>query len=327
VKKIILLLVIISLCCAPVCAFAGCDFTDDGKLSVVVTVFSEYDWVMNVLGDRADDVNVTMLLDSNIDLHSYNMTAKDKVTILQSDVFIYVGGESEERWVPGVLREVTNDKMKTLCLLDILGDDAKEEEIVEGMQAEEEEKEEEEGEPEYDEHVWLSLRNAELFVRKIADALSEVDPDYSATYAANAASYIASLQALDSEYQAMRDAASRDFILVADRFPFRYLVEDYDIGYAAAFLGCAADSEVTPETRKKLIDIVNERDIRVILILESSERKPDDARAIKDGSNRKDQQILVLDSLQSANVKEYKEGRTYLAVMESNLEVLRKALQ
>ncbi|MBQ9370130.1 MAG: zinc ABC transporter substrate-binding protein [Clostridia bacterium] len=324
-KKFIVLLVIIAMLAAPVCAFAGCDASDDGKLSVVVTVFSEYDWVMNVLGERANDVNVTMLLDSNIDLHSYNMTTEDKVRILESDVFIYVGGESDERWVPGVLKDVRNDSFKSLCLLDILGDAAKEEEIVDGMQVEEEEEEEEEGEPEYDEHVWLSLRNAELFVRKIADTLAEVDPDHKDTYDANATAYIASLQALDGRYLAMRSASARDFILVADRFPFRYLAEDYEIGYAAAFLGCAADSEVTPETRKNLIDIANDRDIRVLLILESS--NGNDARAIKDGTNRKDQEILVLDSLQSANAKEYKEGRTYLAVMEENLEVLRKALE
>jgi len=324
-KKFILLLVIIAIFCTPLCAFAGCDVADDGKLSVVVTVFSEYDWVMNVLGERAQDVNVKLLLDSNIDLHSYNLTTDDKISILESDVFIYVGGESDERWVSGVLRDVKDDSVKTLCLLDVLGDAAKEEEIVEGMQVDEEEEEGEEEEAEYDEHVWLSVRNAVLFVNKIAEALSEADPDYKEVYAANAARYVASLQALDGRYQEMRAAATRDFILVADRFPFRYLVDDYDIKYAAAFLGCAADSEVTPETRRNLIDIVNAKDIRVLLILESS--NGNDARAIKDGSTRKDQEICVLDSLQSASAKEYKEGRTYLAVMEENLEVLRAALQ
>ena len=342
-KKIIVLLVIIIMLCMPLCAFAGCGVEDDGRLKIVVTVFSEYDWVMNVLGERADEVKVTQLLNNNIDLHSYSMTAKDKVTILQSDIFIYVGGESDEKWVQGVLEDVRNDSFKALCLLDILGDAAKEEEIGDGMQ-QEEDAEEEEGEPEYDEHVWLSLRNAALFVNKIAETISEADPEYTDVYTANAAAYVASLQALDGRYQEMRSDATRDYILVADRFPFRYLVDDYDIGYAAAFLGCAADSEVTMETRRNLIDIVNAKDIRVLLILESSNKNKngaqdagdvlarregysDDSLAIRDGTNRKDQKIYVLDSLQSASTKEYKEGRTYLAVMEENLEVLRKALQ
>ena len=320
-KKAVLFLLTLSVI---VCAFApalyGCAALDDGKLSVVVTVFSEYDWVMNVLGERAKDVNVTLLIDGNADLHGYTMTAKDKVRILESDVFIYVGGESDKRWVPGVLRDVKKESMKTLCLLDLLGDAAKEEEIVEGMQAEEEE------EAAYDEHVWLSLRNAALFVNKIAETLSEADPEYADVYAANAAAYVASLQALDGRYQEMRSAAARDFILVADRFPFRYLADDYDIGYAAAFLGCSAESEVTPKSKKRLIEIVDERDIRVILTTEGALPYQKDARSVRDNSAKKDQEILALDSLQSVGKEGYRKGKTYLSVMESNLEVLRQAL-
>ena len=287
---------------------------------MVVTLFPEYDWVMNVLGERAEEVNVSLLLDSNIDLHSYVATTDDKAQISSADLFIYVGGESDEKWVPNALKKARNKSRKTICLMDVLGDAAKEEELAEGMGAEDDEEEE----AEYDEHVWLSLRNAKLFVRKISDTLSEVDPEYKEVYAANAAKYIASLTTLDGRYQEMRAAASRDFILMADRFPFRYLVDDYDIKYAAAFKGCAAESEVTFEKRVELINIVDREDIHVILILETTDEKS--AKAIRAGSKKKDQEIERLDSLQSAGEDEYKEGRTYLSVMEKNLEVLRKAL-
>ncbi|MBP5404574.1 MAG: zinc ABC transporter substrate-binding protein [Clostridia bacterium] len=321
-KKGIALLILIVMLCIPLCVFAGCGVTDDGGLKIVVTIFPEYDWVMNVLGERADEVKPTLLLDNNIDLHSYAPTPDDKIKISQADLFVYVGGESD-KWVVSALEEKRNASRKIIDLMETLGDAAKEEELVEGMQ-EEEEGEEEEGA--YDEHVWLSLRNAEIFVDKIAEVLSEIDPEYKALYTANAARYIASLQALDLRYQEMRAAASDDFILVADRFPFRYLVDDYDIKYAAAFKGCAADSEITFETQRKLIDIANEKDVRAILVLESTEPEHRTARTIRDGTTRKDQDILVLDSLQSASEKEYKAGRTYLSVMEENLEVLRKAL-
>ena len=322
-KKYIALMIFVVMLCIPLSVFAGCSSSDDGKLKVVVTIFPEYDWVMNVLGERASEVKPTLLLDNNIDLHSYAPTPDDKIKISQADLFVYVGGESD-KWVVSALEEKRNASRKIIDLMETLGDAAKEEELVEGMQEEEEEGEEEEAA--YDEHVWLSLRNAEIFVNKIAEVLSEIDPEYKALYTANAARYIASLQALDLRYQEMRAAASDDFILVADRFPFRYLVDDYDIKYAAAFKGCAADSEVTFETQRKLIDIANEKNVRAIIVLESTEPKHRTARTIRDGTIRKDQEILVLDSLQSASQKEYKTGRTYLSVMEENLEVLRKAL-
>ena len=322
-KKYIVLMIIIVMLCIPLSVFAGCSSLNDGKLKVVVTVFPEYDWVMNVLGERASEVKPTLLLDSNIDLHSYAPTPDDKVRISQADLFVYVGGESD-KWVAAALEEKRNEGRRTISLLETLGDAAKEEELAEGMQEEDEEGEEEE--TEYDEHVWLSLRNAKIFVEKIAETLSEIDPEYKALYAENAARYIASLEALDERYKEMRTAASDDFILVADRFPFRYLVDDYDIKYAAAFKGCAADSEVTVETQRKLIDIANEKNVRAIIVLESTEPKYRTARTIRDGTSRKDQDILVLDSLQSASEKQYKAGRTYLSVMEENLEVLRKAL-
>ena len=322
-KKGIALMILIVMLCIPLCAFAGCGVTDDGGLKIVVTIFPEYDWVMNVLGERASEVKPTLLLDNNIDLHSYAPTPDDKIKISQADLFVYVGGESD-KWVVSALEEKRNASRKIIDLMETLGDAAKEEELVEGMQEEEEEGEEEEAA--YDEHVWLSLRNAKIFVQKIAEVLSEIDPEYKDLYAANAARYVASLEALDGRYREMRAAASDDFILVADRFPFRYLVDDYDIKYAAAFKGCAADSEVTFETQRKLIDIANEKNVRAIIVLESTEPKHRTARTIRDGTIRKDQEILVLDSLQSASQKEYKTGRTYLSMMEENLEVLRKAL-
>lgn len=312
-------------------ALTGCGAKDDGKLKVVVTIFPEYDWVLNVLGDRAEDVSVKLLLDSGADLHSYQPAVADIVAVAEADLFIYVGGESDD-WVPDALKNKKNKNMRTMNLLELLGDNAYEEEIVEGMEHDHEEEGEEhehghdheEEEAEYDEHVWLSLRNAVFYVNKIAEELAALDPDYAETYKANAAAYVASLTALDARYTEMVAAASRDTVLFGDRFPFRYLVEDYDINYYAAFVGCSAETNASFETIAFLAGKVNELDLKVILKLESS--TDDIAKGIKDASNKKDQRILVLDSLQSATKKEYAAGRTYLSIMESNLSVLQTAL-
>lgn len=138
----------------------------DKKLKIVTTIFPEYDWVKAILGDEIGNVELTMLLDNGVDLHSYQPTAEDIRKISECDLFIYVGGESDA-WVEDALKESLNENQRVINLMEVMGENAKEEEVVEGMQAEEHEEahtdeDAEEEEVEYDEHVWLSLRNAEL---------------------------------------------------------------------------------------------------------------------------------------------------------------------
>ncbi len=298
----------------------GCVAKNDGKLKVVVTIFPGYDWVMNVLGERADDVSVTLLLDSGADLHSYQPSVADMVAVAEADLFIYVGGESDD-WVGDALKNAKNKNVRTMNLLSLLGDKAVAEEIVEGMEHEHEEADEEE---EYDEHVWLSLKNASFYVNLIADELSALDAEYAELYKNNAATYVQKLAALDARYAEVVASSPRDTVLFGDRFPFRYLVEDYGLNYYAAFVGCSAETNASFETIAFLAGKADALDLSVILKIESSTE--DIARGIRDASQKKNQQIMVLDSLQSSTKKEYAAGRTYLAVMESNLSVLESAL-
>ena len=320
IKKGFIVIILIAVLSASLVLFACCGDGEDGKIDVVVTIFPAYDWVMNVLGDRADSVDVKLLLDSGADLHSYQPSVADMVAVAESDLFIYVGGESDD-WVDDALKNAVNEDMLTMNLLSLLGNKAQYEEIVEGMEREESE---EEDKREYDEHVWLSLRNASFYVDLIAENLSTIDPENAAIYAQNAAEYRSSLGALDDEYAETVSASSRDTILFGDRFPFRYLVEDYGLKYYAAFVGCSAEVNASAQTMAFLADKVDELDLKVILKLENS--APDIAEGIKRESAAKDQEILVMDSLQSATKKEYAAGRTYLAVMKENLSVLSKAL-
>ena len=312
-------------------ALAGCGKQNDtnktDKLSIVTTIFPEYDWVREILGDKADNAEITMLLDNGVDLHSYQPTADDIVKISDCDLFIYVGGESDE-WVEDALRNAANGNMKVINLLEVLGDSVKTEEIVEGMQEEEhehEDAEEHEHEEEADEHVWLSLKNAKMLVRVISKALQELDPDNKDIYAANADAYVKKLSALDAEYQAAVDAASNKTILIGDRFPFRYLVDDSGLRYYAAFVGCSAETEAGFETISFLAKRVDEWKLPCVLTIEGAQHKI--AETVVRNTTAKNQRVLTMDSMQSTTSKDVKNGTTYLSVMEKNLSVLKEALR
>ena len=486
------------------------------SLKIVTTIFPEYDWVREVLGDQAENDELTMLLDNGVDLHSYQPTADDIVKISDCDLFIYVGGESDG-WVDDALKNATNKNMKVINLLEVLGDSVKAEEVVEGMQetehdhdhdhskevstfeddevqdrslsdwagdwqsaypfaldgtlddafaamAEEsemtakeyktyyqngyktdisniniegdhieftyedgkkvasdykyvgyqnwstgtkaamyrfeavdrtsgapiyiefndhmiepataehfhirmsnesfdaivdpenswptffpagmtgeeicehmeghdhdedeehkhEEGEEHEHEEEKDEHVWLSLKNAEVLVNAISASLQELDPDNKATYAANSSAYIEKLSALDGEYQAAVDAATYQTVLFGDRFPFRYLVDDYGLSYYAAFVGCSAETEASFETISFLAKKVDELGLPCVLTIEGAQHKI--AETIVQNTAEKNQKVLTMDSMQSMTSKDAANGATYLSVMEQNLSVLKEAL-
>lgn len=312
-------------------ALAGCgkqnDTNQTDKLSIVTTIFPEYDWVREILGEKADNAEITMLLDNGVDLHSYQPTADDIVKISDCDLFIYVGGESDE-WVEDALRNAANGNMKVINLLEVLGDSVKTEEIVEGMQEaehEHEDAEEHEHEEEADEHVWLSLKNAKMLVRVISKALQELDPDSKDIYAANADAYVKKLSALDAEYQAAVDAASNKTILFGDRFPFRYLVDDYGLRYYAAFVGCSAETEAGFETISFLAKRVDEWKLPCVLTIEGAQHKI--AETIVQNTTTKNQKVLTMDSMQSTTTQDVKNGTTYLSVMEKNLSVLKEALR
>lgn len=295
-------------------------------LKIVTTIFPEYDWVREILGDNAAQAEVTLLLDDGVDLHSYQPTAEDILKISDCDLFIYVGGESDE-WVEGALKEAVNKDMKVINLLEVLGDTVKEEEVIEGMEMEEAEEGEEEGEeePEYDEHVWLSLKNAGIFSQVIADTLAEIDVENADTYQNNAAAYEQKLAALDGEYQAAVDAATQKTLLFGDRFPFRYLVDDYGLSYYAAFVGCSSETEASFETITFLAGKVDELGLNAVMTIEKSDQKI--AKTIVENTGNKNAQILTLDAMQSTTIEDALNGTTYLSVMETNLTVLKEALQ
>ena len=325
-------------CCFTACSTNRVQAAEGNKnLQIVTTIFPEYDWVMNILGDNPAGAEVTMLLDNGADLHSFQPSAADIMKISTCDVFVYVGGESDE-WVDDVLKEAVNKDMIVINLMDELGNAVKEEEIIEGMEEHDHEHEHdedehndhdhdhhhEEGEIEYDEHVWLSLKNAAVLVEGIAEAIGKADAANAGTYRSNASAYIDKLNALDKEYLGMVSSASRNVVLFGDRFPFRYMTDDYGLIYYAAFVGCSAESEASFETVTFLAGKVDEHSLPVVLTIEGKEHKI--AETIINNTAAKDQKILSLDSMQTTTMADVKNGTTYISVMEKNFEVLKEAL-
>ena len=323
--------------------------TGDDKIEIVTTIFPEYDWVKAVLGDNPANAEVTMLLDNGVDLHSYQPTADDIIKISTCDMFVYVGGESDE-WVEDVLASAENKDMKVINLMDILSDLVKEEEVVEGMEAEhhhddededehehedadhdEEEHEDadhdehEEEEVEYDEHLWLSLKNAVVIMYYLEDAISTIDAANADMYKKNTEDYITQLEDLDKQYEEVVLASSVNTILFGDRFPFRYFADDYKLKYYAAFTGCSAESEASFETITFLASKVDELSLKTVLTIEGDNHKI--AETIVENTKTKDQKILTMDSMQSVTSSDVEAGKTYLSIMQDNLEVLEEALK
>ncbi|MCR4642167.1 MAG: metal ABC transporter substrate-binding protein [Lachnospiraceae bacterium] len=301
------------------------DDSENGKYKVVTTIFPVYDWTKNIAGK--EDVGVSLLMNSGVDLHSYQPSADDIAKISSCDVFIYVGGESDA-WVDDALKQATNKDMIVINLMDSLGSGVKEEEMVEGMEPEEDEEdveeadEEEDDEPEYDEHVWLSLQNAMIFCDDILAALETVDPEHAEAYESNAEAYYEKLDELDSRYYDVIGEAENDTLVFADRFPFRYLTDDYGLEYYAAFAGCSAETEASFDTIVFLAKKADELGTKTILTIESGDQKI--AKTVIDNMQTKDVKIAALDSLQSATSKS---GTSYLKVMEENLKVIEQALK
>ncbi len=239
--------------------------------------------------------------------------------------YIHEGGESDA-WVEDVLAQAVNKDIVCVNLLETLGERAREEEDKEGMEPHEEEHEEEEEEgPEYDEHIWLSLKNAAFLCEALSEKLKVLLPDDAGTGAAASEAYAGQIHALDGEYEAAVNAAEIKTLLFGDRFPFLYLTKDYGLDYFAAFRGCSAESEASFKTVAFLADKVDELGLKAVMQIETADGSI--ANTIINNTETKDQKVLTLNSLQSITSQDIGSGVTYLGVMKENLNVLKEALQ
>lgn len=314
-----------------------------GRLKVVATIFPAYDWTREIMGSLAKNADLTLLLDNGVDLHSFQPSAKDIARVGSADVFIHVGGESDG-WVEDTLKGASNPNLRVVNLMEAMGSRAKAEEIVEGMEHEHDDDDhdhdghhhhdgdghhhhddDDDDEVELDEHVWLSLRNASHLCLAICDALCDADPANAAAYRANAAAYARKLDALDGKFAAAVKAAPKKTLLFGDRFPFRYLVDDYGLSYYAAFTGCSAETEASFKTIIFLSGKLDALSLGSVCTIEKCDGKI--ARSVVLNSKKRNASIVEFDSMQSTTARDVKKGATYVKTMEKNLDALKKALK
>ena len=298
---------------------AGCSPKAAGGkgIKVVCATAPVLDWTRHIT-QGTNSTDLSLIIKEGTDLHSFQPSAADIVSIKDADILIYIGGESDD-WIRDALKENVNKNQKVVCLMDVLKDSIVEEEVVEGMQGEDEHDHDHEEGPEYDEHIWLSLRLATKSCKAIEEALEAAVEKDAAYFRQNLKDYTARFEALDKQYEEMVKGSRLDTMVVCDRFPFRYLAEDYKLKYSAAFVGCSAETEASFETVKFLADKIKSLDSKTILTIEKSDGKI--AKTVIETSGKNDVKIEVLNSMQSCG-KEL----DYLAVMTNNLEILKSAL-
>lgn len=369
IKKFAMLaaLMLLVSACAPALA------APDAKLTVVCTTFPSYDWMKQIIGERAGEVDLQLLQDSGIDLHNFQPTAQDFVKVSSADLFVYIGGPSDH-WVEDALKTATNPRQQSLNLMEALGEAVKQAVSVEGMQesehhhghdhdhdhadhdhddhahddhdhdkdhghdhdhdhdhdkdhGHEHDHDHDDHAHEHnhaDEHIWLSLRNAALLVQALADKMAALDPEHSETYSKNAAAYQAQLKELDQAYTEAVAKVKEPTLLFGDRFPFRYLMDDYGIQYYAAFAGCSAESEASFQTIAFLAEKLDELKLKAVLYLDGSDERI--AKAVVRTTDGRDQQLLRLNAMQSLNREDIEQGANYLDIMRQNLETIQQAL-
>ena len=329
-------------------AFAGVKFAGmlgkrgtGKKYSIVSTSFPGYDFARAVAGDNTE-VSVKMLLKPGAESHSFEPTPQDILTIKNSNLFLYVGGDSDE-WVKKVISEIDPKKTKVMKLVDLVK--TKNEEVVEGMQEDEDDHDHDhkhdhdhdhdhghdhkhdhdhdhkEEEPEVDEHVWTSLKNAKEITEKILKATLEFDKAEEKKLSENTKNYTDKIAAVDQKIGEMVKTAKRKEIIVGDRFPLRYFVDDYGIKYYAAFPGCSEQTEANVKTVSFLVKKIKEDKIPAVFKIELSNGLIAETLAKETGAK-----ILEIQSAHNISEKDFESGVTYVNLMERNLEALKEAL-
>lgn len=306
-KKIISVLTLI----VSIFIISGCSLSDDNKKTIIATNFPAYDFAREIT--KGSDIEVKMLLKPGSESHDYEPSPKDIISISKASMFIYVGGESDE-WVDDLLDTIDTSNIQIVKMIDEVN--AVYEETVDGMTIEEDEEEEE-----YDEHVWTSPRNVIAISRAITDKVHKIDPENYSLYESNYSSYKFKLEELDNSFKDVVNNSNRKELIFADRFPFRYFVDDYGLGYYAAFPGCSSETEASAKTISFLINKVKEDNIPVILTIEFSNKKI--AKTISKETGAK---ILEFNSAHNISKEDFENGKTYLDIMNDNLKVLKEAL-
>lgn len=302
----------LSLCA---CSSESSYFESDGsKLKIISTVFPPYDLAKHIAGNNAE---IKILLPPGSEAHTYEPTAKEIIAIQNCDIFLYIGGENEQ-WADKLINSNDTGKVKVVKLIDSVHTLSEEDE---DEHEDEHEHHDHDHEHETDEHIWTSPKNARLMLSAVYNAICEVDHENSKIYTENKDAYDEQLAELDDEYQKAVDNATNKTIVLADKFPFRYLAHEYGLDCYAAFSSCSDESEPSVSTMIKLTKKIKENNIPVVYYLEFSSTKI--ANTLCDET---DATKLMLHSCHNVSKQDIENNISYVDLMKQNLENLKVAL-
>lgn len=313
-KNLLIFPLLFSLCMSIAACSPSPSANDDHKLKIVTTIFPQYDFARQIGGDK---ISLQMLVTPGGESHSYEPTPRDIIAVNNCDIFICSGGESDV-WSNVILKSVNTENKIVIQLMDCV--EAVEEEITEGM-TEKPTFGDNEEEPEYDEHVWTSIKNAKKISEAITAAMCGKDKENAELYTDNLNGYIKQLDNLDKSYEEAVSASENKTLIFGDRFPFRYLFDDYGLKYYAAFPGCSTDSDVSAKNMLFLINKVRENDLSAVYYIEFSTRKIADTIADETGT-----EPLLFHSCHTVSKADFENGVTYIDLMTQNLENLKRGL-
>lgn len=303
-------------------SFSGCSNTvsvpnsDDNKLVILCTTFPQYDWVCNIIGD-SERFEASLLLDDGTEMHSFQPSADDIIRINNSDLFIYNGGESDAV-LEDILNGSKNENQIIINMMNVLNDNILHEDHFHNEACVHSE------DTNYDEHIWLSLQNAAVLCRSIADKVKESDPENAVIYEENANSYITRVAELDARYESVVKNSERNEIVFLDRFPFKYMMNDYSLTYTAAFPGCSTETDASFNTIISLAEKIDAMGNNKAVVLENSSSSI--AAAVNEATELNKLEILTMNSMQAVTGQQIADGLTYLSVMEENLNTLQEIL-
>ena len=320
-NRLLTICLTLALCLSLAACGTALERPEDGEITVVCAIFPEYDWMRNLTAG-SDAIELKLLIDKGVDLHSYQPNVNDIVTVSNCDVFVYSGGASDV-WVEDVLETAMNPDLIVVDMMELL---EKHRELCEEGHDHDHEDHDHEHEHEHtaDEHIWLSLVNAGYICRELTALLCELDEENAVLYEENFAAYTDALLALDDTYYIPLTESAHETVLFADRFPFTYLMEDYHIHYCAAYEGCSAETEVSFDTFAHLSETLRMLNLPGVIVIDDSDHRIADT--VIEASGKKHCEIYTMQSMQAVSSRQIKDGITYLELMEENLSVLAQAL-
>lgn len=298
---------------------------DENKITVIATLFPQYDFARQIAGDYA---NVVLLLPPGVESHSYDPSPADIIAIQNSDIFLYTGPYMES-WAADVTEGIEGDT----CVVDLSARVplVKEEDIEAEYESVHAEHGEEHGHEEhehshghdhtYDPHIWTNPVYAQIMVQDIAEALIERDPEHAEEYTKNKEQYLLELQSLDADIRDTVAYAKRRELFFGGRFAMYYFTKEYGLIYEAVYDSCSSETEPSVQAVMHVIAEMKEKEIPVIYYEELVD--PRIARTIAEET---DCQMLLWHSCHSVTKTELEAGITYLELMRQNLENLKIGL-